>query len=30
MMIAGKIKPGDHIEVQLDEDGNAKFDIKSV
>ena len=30
MMIAGKIKPGDHIEVQLDEDGNAKFEIKSV
>ena len=30
MMIAGKIKSGDHIEVQLDEDGNAKFDIKSV
>lgn len=29
MMIAGKIKPGDHIEVQVDEAGNPKFDIKS-
>ena len=29
LMIAGKVKPGDHITVTLDEDGNAKFDIKS-
>ena len=29
LMIAGKVKPGDHIVVMLDEDGNAKFDIKS-
>ena len=29
MLIAGKIKPGDHIEVNLDEVGNPKFDIKN-
>ncbi|MBQ8988381.1 MAG: ATP-dependent Clp protease ATP-binding subunit [Prevotella sp.] len=29
MMIAGKIKSGDHIEVQVDEAGNPKFEIKS-
>ena len=29
LMIAGKVKPGDHIVVGLDKDGNAKFDIKS-
>ena len=29
LMIAGKVKSGDHIIVTLDEDGNAKFDIKS-
>jgi hypothetical protein len=29
LMIAGKVKPGDHIIVTLDDDGNAKFDIKS-
>ena len=29
MLIAGKVKPGDHIEVQVDDEGNAKFEIKS-
>ena len=29
LMIAGEIKPGDHIKVTLDKDGNAKFDVKS-
>ena len=29
MMIAGKIKSGDHIEVQVDKDGNVLFDVKN-
>ena len=29
MMIAGKIKPGDHIEVQVDKDGNVDFKINN-
>ena len=28
MLIAGTIKPGDHVEIQLDEDGNPKFEVK--
>jgi len=28
LLIAGKVKPGDHIEVQLDENENPKFEIK--
>jgi len=28
-MIAGKIKSGDHIEVQVDKDGNVLFDVKN-
>ena len=30
MMIAGKIKPGDHIVVGLDKDGNATFETKTT
>ena len=29
MLIAGKVKSGDTIEVQLDENGNPKFEVKS-
>ena len=29
MMIAGKVKPGDHIVVGLDKDGNAAFEVKN-
>ena len=29
MMIAGKIKSGDHIEVQVDKDGKVEFEIKN-
>ena len=29
MMIAGKVKQGDHIVVGLDKDGNATFDVKN-
>ena len=29
MMIAGKIKQGDHIVVSLDKDGNAEFQVKN-
>ena len=29
MMIAGKVKSGDHIVVNVDKDGNVDFDIKS-
>ncbi|MBQ8458161.1 MAG: ATP-dependent Clp protease ATP-binding subunit [Prevotella sp.] len=29
MLIAGKVKSGDTIEVQLDENGNSKFEVKS-
>ena len=29
MMIAGKIKPGDHIEVGLDKDGNPNIQVKN-
>ena len=28
MMIAGKVKPGDHLVVGLDKDGNATFEVK--
>ena len=28
MMIAGKVKPGDHITVNVDKDGNVGFEIK--
>jgi hypothetical protein len=27
MMIAGKVKAGDHITVGVDKDGNATFDV---
>ena len=29
MMIAGKIKPGDHIKVVIGKDGNVDFEVKS-
>ena len=29
MLIAGDIKPGDHVEIQLDEQGNPKFEVKN-
>ena len=28
MLIAGELKPGDHVEIQLDENDNPKFEIK--
>ncbi len=28
MLIRGDIKPGDHVEIQLDEEGNPKFEVK--
>jgi ATP-dependent Clp protease ATP-binding subunit ClpA len=29
MMIAGKVKPGDSIEVKVDKDGKVEFEIKN-